>query len=268
MQFIKRNAGFTLVELVIVIAISLMLIGIVSGVYVLRRQTAYDDAAQQVASSLQTIRNEAQQGSGVSVVGANGNLSGILPGDKIYGQTIKFRFDCGGGVSCMEVNKLLSRDSGGTINLIPYDRYQVSVPEGLKFINNNTSFSTSYTPTNDSSNNGSLAPPTGTFTCPPTGGIGPRLLSCAPLSNGFPGAFIVAPNLQSGKMLLIKAPADPFPSSISESSLLTPPSSGSTPQSGVLYLALANNTDPANASAKYYIAIDLSSSGTIKVIKI
>lgn len=264
MQFIKRNAGFTLVELVIVIAISLLLIGIVSGVYALRRQTAYDDAAQQVASSIQTIRNEAQQGSGVSVVGASGNVAGVTiqSGDKIYGQTIKFKQDCGGGVSCMEVNKLLSRNvGGGTVKLFPYDIYQVTVSEGLRFVNvlnSNTAFSTGYTPTGDPANNGLLTPPTNyTAACP---GSGTRELNCGPLFNGLYGAFITIPNLQNNKMLLVKHPTT-YPLSTSG---IDEPVITTNAQSGVLYLALAN---PDN-TAKYYIAIDLSSSGTIKVIKI
>ncbi len=264
MKLIKRNTGFTLVELVIVIAISLLLIGIVSGVYVLRRQTAYDDAAQQVASSIQTIRNEAQQGSGVSVKGANGNVAGVTiqSGDKIYGQTIKFKQDCGGGVSCMEVNKLLSRDvGGGTIKLFPYDIYQVAVPEGLKFFNvlyTNASFSTGYTPTGDPTNNGLLTPPTSyTGACPSSGA---RELNCMPLDNGPYGAFITIPNLQNNKMLLVKHPTSyPFSTLGFDESVVT-----TKAQSGVLYLALANSDN----SAQYYIAIDLSSSGTIKVIKV
>jgi prepilin-type N-terminal cleavage/methylation domain-containing protein len=264
MKLIKRNTGFTLIELVIVIAISLLLIGIVSGVYVLRRQTAYDDAAQQVASSIQTIRNEAQQGSGVSVTGASGNVAGVTiqPGDKIYGQTIKFKQDCGGGVSCMEVNKLLSRDvGGGTVKLFPYDSYQVAIPEGLRYVNvlnANTNFSTGYTPTIDPTNNGTLTPPTSyTAACP---GSGARELNCLPLNNGLYGAFITIPNLQNNKMLLVKHPTTyPLPTSgIDESAITT------NAQSGVLYLALANSDN----TAQYYIAVDLSSNGTIKAIKI
>lgn len=250
MKLFKRNTGFTLVELVIVIAISLLLIGIVSGVFALRRQTAYDDAAQQVASSIQTIRNEAQQGSGVPVSGTN---TTIATGDTIYGQTIKFRPNCNGS-PCIDVNKLLSRNASGIPTLIPYENYQIAVPGGLQFVYYNNTFASSYNPII----NTPLDPPASYGSC--TGG-GAIQIYCL-TGNALNPAVLLAPNLQNNKMFLLKTPIANPPVATAENVLL------SGAQSGVLFLALANNTDPAAATAQYYIAIDLSSNGTIKVIKV
>lgn len=261
MQVNQKKAGFSLIELVIVIAISLLMVGVVSGVYTLRQQVANDNAAQQVASSIQTVRNEAQKGSGDLNPSANPN---IQAGDVIYGETIDFNNSCQTipptiPKPCIAVKKYLKRLSS---DIREYDYSTIEVPEGFRFAYYNsasgTEFASAY---NMAGVNTSPTVPVN----PACGVAASMILSCGPLSAtplitdpSTGDAFIFVPNL-SNKLTLMKKPA--YGSAITLAAV-------SVAQTNVnaskLYLGLTNT----DGSSRYYIIIDLNGSNTIEVTKI
>lgn len=124
----KRN-GFTLVELVIVLALSLAMIGLVSGVYSQRRTLANDDAAKQITSSIQTIAVQAQQGLGPTTTDGTSKFS---TGDVIYGEAVEFRSHCSPDITgnpCMRVYKLKSK--AGVVS--SYESYDITSPQNFTY---------------------------------------------------------------------------------------------------------------------------------------
>lgn len=57
-----KTSGFSLLEVTIVMALSLVLVGMVAGIYSLRKGIETDDALKQISSVIQTVRNDAQKG--------------------------------------------------------------------------------------------------------------------------------------------------------------------------------------------------------------
>lgn len=253
----KKAFGFSLIELVIVIAISLLMVGVVSGVYTLRQQVANDNAAQQVASSIQTVRNEAQKGSGDLNPSTNAN---IQAGDVIYGQTIDFNNSCPTtSKPCIVIKKYLQTTSSV---IKEYAYSTVEVPEGFLFAYYNPPGSIEF---------GSVYNRAGVNTTPtiPTssacGVAASMILSCGPLSasplatdQSTGDAFIFVPNL-SNKLTLMKKPA--YGSAIT---LAAVSAAQTNVNASKLYLGLTNT----DGSSRYYIIIDLNGSNTIEVTKI
>ncbi|MEI8072607.1 MAG: type II secretion system protein [Candidatus Saccharibacteria bacterium] len=125
----KRN-GFTLVELVIVLALSLAMIGLVSGVYSQRRTLANDDAAKQITSSIQTIAVQAQQGLGPTTTDGTSKFS---TGDVIYGEAVEFRSHCSPDITgnpCMRVYKL-KKSKAGVVS--SYESYDITSPQNFTY---------------------------------------------------------------------------------------------------------------------------------------
>jgi len=126
-----KPKGFSLIEVSMVLAISVVMMGVVAGVYNQRRNVANDDAAQQIASIVQTVQNEAKQGQGP----ASGSI-GISPGDTLWGNAVQFAASCPGNTdkSCFVIYKLVkTAASPGLIK--SYDSYQIATPENFKIIN-------------------------------------------------------------------------------------------------------------------------------------
>jgi prepilin-type N-terminal cleavage/methylation domain-containing protein len=124
-----KPKGFSLIEVSMVLAISVVMMGVVAGVFNQRRNVANDDAAQQVASIVQTVQNEAKQGQGP----ASGSI-GISPGDTLWGNSVQFAASCPGNTSksCFVINKLVK--PAATSGLIKsYDSYQIATPENFVF---------------------------------------------------------------------------------------------------------------------------------------
>ena len=96
-----RRTGFSLIELTIVLALSLTMMGVISGMYVQRRNVANDDAAQQIASIIQTVRNDAVQGLGPSSSRAK---NGFSAGTTLYGEAISLVITVAGSHVCIFIN--------------------------------------------------------------------------------------------------------------------------------------------------------------------
>ena len=121
-----KPKGFSLIEVSMVLAISVVMMGVVAGVYNQRRNVANDDAAQQVASIVQTVQNEAKQGQGPS--GAND----IVAGETLWGNSIQFSNSCDpSGKPCFVVDKLVKNTA--TAGIRSYETYQIVTPENFMF---------------------------------------------------------------------------------------------------------------------------------------
>lgn len=120
-----KPKGFSLIEVSMVLAISVVMMGVVAGVYNQRRNVANDDAAQQIASIVQTVQNEAKQGQGPS--GAND----IVAGETLWGNAVQFARSCPGNTtkSCFVIYKLVNT----TTAIRSYDSYQIATPENFVF---------------------------------------------------------------------------------------------------------------------------------------
>jgi prepilin-type N-terminal cleavage/methylation domain-containing protein len=126
-----KPKGFSLIEVSMVLAISVVMMGVVAGVYNQRRNVANDDAAQQIASIVQTVQNEAKQGQGP----ASGKV-GISTGDTLWGNSVQFAASCPGNTtkSCFVINKLVKPAATSAL-IKSYDSYQIATPENFKIIN-------------------------------------------------------------------------------------------------------------------------------------
>ena len=126
----KKVFGFTLIEVTIVLALSLVLLGMASGMYSLRRNIASDDAVKQIAVSIQAVRTEAQKGLGPT--GSETSLIGA--GDSLYGQSIGLKnTGCNNPArSCLNVRKIAQRPAPAS-TLYSYGSYQIELPESMAF---------------------------------------------------------------------------------------------------------------------------------------
>ncbi len=264
MSSIKNKKAFSLIELVIAMAISLLLIGVLGGIYSLRRQTANDNAAQQILSQIDLVRNEAQRGAS----GYTQPPGSVNNPDTLYGQAVMFDNTCfGAGKACMAVSKL-RQSTSSPADLVGYDAKTIDLPEGFKFM-----FDTTQTPVSlyntvfpsssclGSSSCGFTAKPGNTYancnpgwmmylTCPPVSAIGANL----------PVLFIPNPSVSKKMALLAIEPvSNTFPKSTFDSAL------GSTSgQTGLLQLFIASSDN----TAQYLISIDMSGSNTTVLTKV
>jgi prepilin-type N-terminal cleavage/methylation domain-containing protein len=140
-----KRRGVSLVELIIVLAISALMVTIAIATFGSRKRVVADDAAKQLESIYQTARNEAQQGLGPT------NGATFNPGETLFGQAIQFRNNCTGTTSCITVYKL--KQNGTTVS--SYESYDVNLREGLRFdigiTNPCNSFASCYQPPGASS---------------------------------------------------------------------------------------------------------------------
>jgi prepilin-type N-terminal cleavage/methylation domain-containing protein len=128
-----KPKGFSLIEVSMVLAISVVMMGVVAGVYSQRRNIASDDAAQQIASIVQTVQNEAKQGQGP----ASGADNIINSGETLWGNAIRFSNSCApSGKPCFIVNKLVKTATTPTTpaTIKSYEEYQIATPENFEFL--------------------------------------------------------------------------------------------------------------------------------------
>ena len=133
-----KPKGFSLIEVSMVLAISVVMMGVVAGVYNQRRNVANDDAAQQVASIVQTVQNEAKQGQGPA--SGTGNI--INSGETLWGNAIRFYNSCApSSKPCFIVNKLVKTATTPTTpaTIKSYEEYQIATPENFEFLDFPTS---------------------------------------------------------------------------------------------------------------------------------
>jgi len=125
-MFRRVNKGLTIIEVLIVLAISAGLAVISIGAFSSRGRTQSDEAARLVMADIAKVRNEAVQGSGPTTTeGAN-----RLAGNQIFGQAIEFRTDSTYLGDTMRVYKLML--SGGT-TISAYEYYDIPLSQKLKF---------------------------------------------------------------------------------------------------------------------------------------
>jgi len=118
-----KPRGFSLIELTIVMALSLTMMGVISGIYIQRKIVATDDAAKQIASIIQGVSVDAKQGLGPS------DPTLFNTGDTFYGEAIQF-INNSGINPCMKVSKLKMSTAGVVSS---YESNNVSCPQGFMF---------------------------------------------------------------------------------------------------------------------------------------
>lgn len=124
-MFQNQHKGFSLVEVVIVLAISSLMMVIVGGFYAQRRSVASDDAMQQMTSKIQTVQNETASGKGPTSDGT------LVSGETLYGEAIEFsNTGCNSAdQSCIKVYKLKTSSDGNTFSV--YEQSTLDNSQGL-----------------------------------------------------------------------------------------------------------------------------------------
>jgi|GEM_PF-2173642 len=123
----SKPKGFSLIEVSMVLAISVVMMGVVGGVYSQRSSIASDDAAQQVASIVQTVQNEAKQGQGPS------SASDITTSATLWGNAVQFSNNClPSAKPCFIVYRLV-KTATASPSIRSYDSYQIATPENFEF---------------------------------------------------------------------------------------------------------------------------------------
>ncbi len=150
-----RASGVTLIEVMIVLAISGVLILAAIGTFGARSGVVFNASIDTVASDLRTVASETRNGLGASgssdttcvatsetcqLGDKYGPNTPIPSGSAIYGEAVEFNNNhCPGAggstTSCMIVYKL-SKPNGtgaGSNVVTPYERYVIFLPSNLKF---------------------------------------------------------------------------------------------------------------------------------------
>jgi prepilin-type N-terminal cleavage/methylation domain-containing protein len=117
----RVNKGLTIIEVLIVLAVSTSLAVISIGAFSSRGRTQDDDAARQVLADIALVRNQAQQGQGPTTDDGRNNLAS---GSELFGQAIIFTQDA----TYMEVKKLAKESDG---DIYAYESYTVNNPSSL-----------------------------------------------------------------------------------------------------------------------------------------
>jgi prepilin-type N-terminal cleavage/methylation domain-containing protein len=136
-MFRRVNKGLTIIEVLIVLAISAGLAVISIGAFSSRGRTQADEAARLMMADIAKVRNEAVQGLGPTTSDATSRLAG----NELFGQAIEFRTDSVSLGDTMRVYKLML--SGGT-TISAYEYYDIPLSGGLKmYVPQSTSVSAS-----------------------------------------------------------------------------------------------------------------------------
>lgn len=125
-MFRRVNKGLTIIEVLIVLAISAGLAVISIGAFSSRGRTQSDEAARLVMADIAKVRNDAVQGLGPTTVqGKN-----LVDGKELFGQAIEFRTNDSTFLGdTMRVYKLMI-DSSNYISA--YETYDIPITGGLK----------------------------------------------------------------------------------------------------------------------------------------
>jgi type II secretory pathway pseudopilin PulG len=121
-MFKSKKPGITIVETLLVLAISSALFVVVIGVFNTRKKTQVDDAARQVMDEISKVRNQAQQGQGPS----SSTESAALAGNELFGQAIEFTDNK------MVVHKLM-QNAGKDKSVSEYGSYEIQMPNQLQW---------------------------------------------------------------------------------------------------------------------------------------
>jgi len=116
----RVNKGLTIIEVLIVLAVSTSLAVISIGAFSSRGRTQDDDAARQVLADIALVRNQAQQGQGPTTAAT----TALTSGSELFGHAIIFTQDA----TNMEVKKLAKASNG---SIYVYESYTVNNPAQL-----------------------------------------------------------------------------------------------------------------------------------------
>lgn len=125
-MFRRVNKGLTIIEVLIVLAISAGLAVISIGVFSSQGRTRSDDAARLVMADIAKVRSDAVQGLGPTTSDGSSKLAG----NQIFGQAIEFVTDSSYLGKTMRVYKLMI-SGGATISA--YEYYDLPLTQNLKF---------------------------------------------------------------------------------------------------------------------------------------
>ena len=122
-MFWRVNKGLTIIEVLIVLAISTGLAVISIAAFSSRGRTADDDAARQVLANIALVRNQAQQGQGLNATEASGRG---VSGTELFGQAVNI-------IDNQDYIQILTliKDSNG--NITAASSRQEKNPGGLKW---------------------------------------------------------------------------------------------------------------------------------------
>lgn len=248
-----------------VLAISFVMIGVVATIYNSRKRVVNDDAANQIASAIQTVRNEAQQGLGPT------NGATFAAGETLFGEAIEFRNDCGENKGCLRVYKLKASpaDASGNSIISTYEQYDIKLEQdfGFSIFPDNTNctgdFITCYsTPTNPNQHNSLSSPPIN--------------------AGSYASGLMIVARTGSSQMYAFRKISDQLCefnntcNALGQPQLIGPDARDTAnytaSRSGVLRLATGQPTGAyynysswSGTSVKYYLNIDLAGNGQIKL---
>jgi prepilin-type N-terminal cleavage/methylation domain-containing protein len=120
-MFRRVNKGLTIIEVLIVLAVSAGLAVISIGAFSSRGRTQDDDAARQVLANIALVRNQAQQGQGPTT---EAGKNALVAGSILYGQAIEFTNDG----TRIDVKKLAQKTDG---SIYVYETQTVDNPQQL-----------------------------------------------------------------------------------------------------------------------------------------
>ena len=151
-KHLSNTSGVTLIEVMIVLAISGVLILAAIGTFTARSGVVFNASIDNVASDLRSVVSETRNGLGASGSGTNCASTSetcqlpdttslpntpIPTGSAIYGEAVEFSNDhCPGSsssTSCMIVYKLMRSTAPGATTVVPYERYVITLPTNLEF---------------------------------------------------------------------------------------------------------------------------------------
>jgi prepilin-type N-terminal cleavage/methylation domain-containing protein len=139
MSYLRTDKGFTLVELVIVLAISaLLLAGIVAGQGAIQEHTAFSSAIDSARLQLKEVQNEATQ----SVAAQTTSTSGASD-ETDFGKLVEFDNSTPASASQMKTWTLV--EDAAKTTLYKCDEEDITIGQGVNFINATNGATTSNT---------------------------------------------------------------------------------------------------------------------------
>lgn len=258
---VSKRRGFSLIEVTIVLALSVIMIGAVAGIFSLRRSTVNDDAAKQIASTIQTVQNEAKQGLGPTTESGKSQLSSVQ--GSLFGEAIEFSNNCS-GKPCTRVFKLMLTSDGQ--NVIPYENYIVDSPQLFSY--NLYVTDTPKPPALPSLGNCTSASFMSCYTDPATSVA--RNIFYPPISMdaGKPSLMIVIKNRTGEMYVFSKSALTTVMGEAISVDAYTPNRQGDLRLGvGQIDGDVASQSSWDNSQNKYYLDINLSGKNSIKVTK-
>lgn len=150
-KHLEVPAGVTLIEVMIVLAISGLLVVAAIATLGSRNSVLFETSVQKTVNDIRTVVNEARSGlgpAGSQQANQNDNEAYLIPssipsGWAIFGEAVEFDNNCSpSGLataqSCLRVYKLMKSTVTTVHDVIPYERYTIDLPTNLKFDHTST----------------------------------------------------------------------------------------------------------------------------------